>query len=101
MPAVTNEQIEALALASGFKPKPQPDGGLALHPHVFEFARQLLAAGQSLPVVEWLPIETAPRAPLAGKRICWGESPRGPEVLVFYPMRGKPRGSARGQERGR
>lgn len=64
MPAVTHEQIEALALASGFEPKPQPDGSMALHPHVFEFARQLLAAGQSLPVIDWQPIETAPRAPL-------------------------------------
>lgn len=52
MPAVTHEQIEALALASGFEPKPQPDGSMALHPHVFEFARQLLAAGQSLPVID-------------------------------------------------
>lgn len=49
MPAVTNEQIEALALASGFQLKQQPDGSMALHPHVFEFARQLLAAGQMLP----------------------------------------------------
>ena len=88
MPAVTHEQIEALALASGFQLKQQPDGRMALHPHVFEFARQLLAAGQSLPVIDWQPIETAPRAPLPGP----SEVPspllnpvltRGKPVLVF------------------
>lgn len=43
---MTDDQIQAAALAAGFKLKPQPDGSMALHPHVFEFARQLLAAGQ-------------------------------------------------------
>ena len=94
MPAVTHEQIEALALASGFEPKPQPDGSMALHPHVFEFARKLLAAGQSLPVIDWQPIETAPRAPLPGPNE-WPNpflSPvltRGEPVLVFCEENGR------------
>lgn len=44
--ALTNDQIQAAALAAGFTLKPQPDGSMALHPHVFEFARAVLAAGQ-------------------------------------------------------
>ena len=64
MNTLTNDQIQALALACGFELKPQPDGSQALHPYVFDFARRLLAAGQALPVIDWQPIETAPRAPL-------------------------------------
>lgn len=44
--ALTNDQIQAAALAAGFTLKPQPDGGMALHPHVFEFARAMISAGQ-------------------------------------------------------
>ena len=44
--APTNDQIQSAALAAGFKLKPQPDGGMALHPHVFEFARAMISAGQ-------------------------------------------------------
>lgn len=88
MPAVTNEQIEALALASGFEPKRQPDGSMALHPHVFELARQLLAAGQSLPVIDWQPIETAPRAPLPGPGDKDPLLNRGKPVLVFCEENG-------------
>lgn len=43
---MTNDQIQSAALAAGFTLKPQPDGGMALHPHVFEFARAMFAAGQ-------------------------------------------------------
>lgn len=43
---MTDDQIQALALASGFTLKPQPDGSQALHPYVFEFARAVLAAWQ-------------------------------------------------------
>jgi hypothetical protein len=35
---MTNQEIEAIALASGFTLKEQPDGSMALHPHVFTFA---------------------------------------------------------------
>lgn len=35
--------IRQLALAAGFKLKPQPDGSDDLNPYVFEFARALLA----------------------------------------------------------
>ncbi len=43
---MTNDQIQAAALAAGFTLKPQPDGGMALHPHMFEFGRAMFAAGQ-------------------------------------------------------
>ena len=43
---ITNDQVQSAALAAGFKLKPQPDGGMALHPHVFEFARAMFAAGR-------------------------------------------------------
>jgi hypothetical protein len=43
---ITDDQIQAAALAAGFTLKPQPYGGMALHPHVFEFARAMFAAGQ-------------------------------------------------------
>ena len=43
---ITDDQIQSAALAAGFTLKPQPDGGMALHPHVFEFARAMFAAGQ-------------------------------------------------------
>ena len=43
---ITDDQIQDIALAAGFKLKPQPDGGMALHPHVFEFARAMISAGQ-------------------------------------------------------
>lgn len=37
-------EITAMALNNGFKLKVQPDGGFALNPYVFDFARELLAA---------------------------------------------------------
>ena len=37
--ALTDAEIERLALANGFKRKQQPDGTLALNPYVFDFAR--------------------------------------------------------------
>ena len=43
---ITDDQIQDIALAAGFTLKPQPDGGMALHPHVFEFARAMISAGQ-------------------------------------------------------
>lgn len=89
MPVVTNEQIGALALASGFQLKQQPDGSMALHSHVFEFARQLLAAGQSLPVIDWQPIETAPRAPLPGPNETYLRVNCLPRVLVFCQKTGR------------
>lgn len=39
---MTNQEIELIALAHGFEHKRQPDGSMALHPHVFDFARALL-----------------------------------------------------------
>lgn len=44
---MTDEDIERIALASGFELKNQPDGSMALHPYVFAFARALLAAAPS------------------------------------------------------
>ena len=41
---MTNEEIQKIALANGFKLKAQPDGSMALNPYVFEFARALVAA---------------------------------------------------------
>jgi hypothetical protein len=38
---MTNEEIERIALAHGFEHKKQADGSMALHPHVFTFARAL------------------------------------------------------------
>lgn len=43
---ITDDQIQDIALAAGFTLKPQPDGSMALHPHVFEFARAMISAGQ-------------------------------------------------------
>ena len=43
---ITDDQIQAAALAAGFTLKPQPDGGQALNPYVFKFARAMFAAGQ-------------------------------------------------------
>lgn len=40
---MTNEQIERIALECGFVHKTQPEGTMALHPHVFDFARRCLA----------------------------------------------------------
>lgn len=45
---ISNDQIEAIALANGFKLKEQPDGSLALNPYVYDFARALLAANAQL-----------------------------------------------------
>lgn len=43
---MTDEQIEAIALANGFKLKEQPDGSMALNPYVFEFARAMYSKGR-------------------------------------------------------
>jgi hypothetical protein len=43
---MTNDQIQQIALANGFKLKEQPDGSMALNPYVFDFARALLATHQ-------------------------------------------------------
>ena len=40
---MTENQIKEVALASGFKLKPQPDGGEDLNPYVYDFARKLVA----------------------------------------------------------
>lgn len=40
---MTNEQIERIALECGFVHKTQPEGTMALHPHVFDFARRCFA----------------------------------------------------------
>jgi hypothetical protein len=40
---MTRDEIQAIALASGFKLKPQEDGSLALNPYVFEFADRLIS----------------------------------------------------------
>ena len=40
---ITDDQIQSAALAAGFTLKPQPDGGMVLHPHVFEFGRAMFA----------------------------------------------------------
>ncbi len=37
-------QITALALANGFKLRPQPDGSEALNPYVFDFAHAIRGA---------------------------------------------------------
>lgn len=42
--ALTDAQIEAVALVNGFKLKAQPDGTMALNPYVFATYRALLAA---------------------------------------------------------
>lgn len=41
---MTNEEIEKIALASGFKLKRQDDGSMALNPYVYTFAQALLDA---------------------------------------------------------
>lgn len=47
---MTDEEIEQIALANGFKRKRQPDGSMALNPYVFDFARALIAsASQGIP----------------------------------------------------
>ena len=50
---MTKEQIRALALASGFQLKQQPDASMDLHPYVYEFARKLLDAATTPPAVSW------------------------------------------------
>ena len=88
MTTLANDQIQALALACGFELKPQPDGSQALHPYVFDFARRLLAAGQALPVIDWQPIEKAPRAPLPDQDEEYPHLNCGERVLVFCPPSG-------------
>lgn len=39
---MNKDQIKALALASGFKLKPQPDGTMDLNPYVYDFAEALI-----------------------------------------------------------
>lgn len=40
---MNKDQIKALALASGFNPKQQPDGSLDLNPYVYQFAEAITA----------------------------------------------------------
>ena len=51
-PAVTDAEIERIALANGFKVKEQPNGTMALNPYVYAFARALIA----------LPVQSATEA---------------------------------------
>lgn len=37
-----NERIKEVALACGFKTKPQPNGVDDLHPYVYQFAQELI-----------------------------------------------------------
>lgn len=50
---MTNKEIEAIALANGFKLKEQYGGTMALRPYVFEFARALLAAAAGVEPDAW------------------------------------------------
>lgn len=45
-------QIAGIALANGFTLKQQPDGKMALNPHVFDFARSLLMQSRP-PAIHW------------------------------------------------
>jgi len=40
---MTNEEIQAIALANGFELKKQADSTMGLNPYVYRFARALLA----------------------------------------------------------
>jgi hypothetical protein len=51
---MNNDEITRIALDTGFKPKEQPDGSMALNPYVFDFARKLLAAAPIPPEVDGL-----------------------------------------------
>lgn len=58
MLAVTNEQIEALALASGFQLKQQPDGSMALRmgcSGICSFLVGSIAKGVSPVLARWQP----------------------------------------------
>jgi hypothetical protein len=46
---MTDQEIEALALAHGFKRKLQADGSMDLNPYVFDFARALIAKSKRDP----------------------------------------------------
>ena len=46
MMEMASDQTQPAALVAGFMLMPQPDGGMALHAHVFEFAHAMFAARQ-------------------------------------------------------
>lgn len=77
---MTNEQIEHIALANGFKLKQQPDGSMALNPYVFEFARALLFEAKLPP----RPDSSEPTNTPTLSR--WGIKWQGPESPISVPM---------------
>lgn len=51
----TKEQVYAIAIASGFKPKLQPDSTMDLNPYVYTFAQNLLSVAVHSPIFGHLP----------------------------------------------
>ena len=56
---MTNEEIHKIALAHGFRDRPQGDGTIGLNAYVYEFARAMFEAGRSAVPAGWklVPIE--------------------------------------------
>lgn len=75
-----NQKIQEIALANGFKLKPQPDGTMALNPYVFDFARALLFGAKLPPYPESGEL----RDILTLSR--WGITWQGPENPICVPM---------------
>jgi hypothetical protein len=77
---MTNDQIQEIALANGFKLKPQPDGTMALNPYVFDFARALLFGAKLPPYPESSELRDIPTLSR------WGIKWQGPENPICVPM---------------
>lgn len=67
---MNKNKIKELALATGFKLKPQPDGSEDLNPYVYEFAKLLLDEKRKIGLAELLDkTETAVIADIKAERV--------------------------------
>ena len=69
---MTNEKIHKIALAHGFRDRPQPDGTIGLNAYVYEFARAMFEAGQAAAPAGWklVPIASTEDMQDAGSDHC-------------------------------
>ena len=59
---MTNNEIHEIALAHGFRDRPQPDGTTDLNAYVYDFARAMFEAGRSAAPAGWRLVPAEPTA---------------------------------------
>ena len=72
--AMTNEEIHKIALAHGFRDRPQGDGTTDLNAYVYAFARAMFEAGRSAAPAGWRLVPTTPHGDMLRSVGKWADA---------------------------